>query len=91
MNKIHEYLIEQRNGYYVHALELDSAYSYEDVIESLIGELGELFTQNDFIEFFDTIEMYYYESDDDVSDEMKAQNEDELYNFDYKQFIKDCY
>ena len=39
--KIYEHINAQRNGHYCHALELDSAYAFECVIESLMMELGE--------------------------------------------------
>ena len=97
MNKLYEHINNERNGYYVHALELDSVYHYECVIEQIVSDYKDTFTQDDIISFFDSIELYYYHDADNyddiepLSDEQQAIDEDELYNFDYKQFIIDCY
>ncbi|CAH1192828.1 Hypothetical protein DAL_150 [Psychrobacter phage D'Alembert] len=96
-NSLLDHIIQSRNGHYCHALELDSAYAYECVIEQIVSDYKETFTQDDIIGFFDTISLYYYYDADNYDDEYKLSDEqqeideNELYNFDYKQFIIDCY
>lgn len=76
-NSILEYMIEQRSGRYVHALEVNDSYELESVIENFISELQYTFTANDFKDFFSTIELYC------LNDEY----EDDVYNFDMDSFI----
>ena len=51
--------------------------------------------ENDIIRFFDSIEIIYYiENEDDadmLTDDDKADFEEELLNVDYKQIIINCY
>lgn len=97
MNRLLDHIITERNGHYCHALELDSAYAYECVIEQIVSDYKDDYTQDEIIGFFDTIELYYYHDADDYDDEYKLSDEqqeideNELYNFDYKQCIIDCY
>ena len=97
MNRLLNHIITERNGHYCHALELASAYAYECVIEQIVNEYKEDFTQDEIISFFKSIELYYYydsadyEPYDKLSDEQQEIDENELYNFDYKQYIIDCY
>ena len=96
-NRLLEHIIKERNGHYCHALELDSAYSYECVIEQIVSDYKDEFTQDEIISFFDSVSLYYYYDannyDDEykLSDEQQEIDENELYNFDYKQCIIDCY
>lgn len=96
-NRLLDHIITERKGHYCHALELDSVYSYQNVIECIIEQYGGNFTLGDYIGFFDSIELYYYydaDSYDDIetlSDEQQAIDENELYNFDYESYIKECY
>ena len=97
MNRLLDHIIQERNGYYCHALELDSAYAYECVIEEIVGAYSNDFTQDDIVNFFDSISLCYYYDADNYDDECKLTEgqqeiaETELYNFDHKQFIIDCY
>lgn len=77
MNTILNYVNEQREGHYVHALEVNDVYELESVIENFIGELQDRFTVNDFKDFFSAIELYC------LNDEY----EDDVYNFDIESFI----
>lgn len=79
MNIILKYMIEQRNGHYVHALEVNDVYELESTIENFIGELQNKFKANDFKEFFNTISLYCLEDE----------NEDDVYNFNIDSFIDD--
>lgn len=96
MNRLLDHIITERKGHYCHALELDSAYSYECVIEQIVSEYKDSFTLEEIKEFFNTIELYYLADDDNewVTDERarnKIEDEVELYSFDYIQCINDCY
>ena len=91
-NRLLDHIITERKGHYCHVLELDSSYAYECVIESIVGEFKDTFTQDEIISFFDTIEIYYYnEYSDMLTYDENGIIEFELYNFDHKQFIIDCY
>ena len=97
MNRLLSHIIAERNGHYCHALELDSVYSYECVIEQIVSEHKDSYTLEEIISFFDSISLYYYydaDSDDEeyrLTKEQQDIAEEELYNFDYIQCIKDCY
>lgn len=70
-------MLGQRDGHYVHALEVNDAYELGSTIENFVGELQDTFTVNDFKEFFSTIELYC------LIDEY----EDDVYNFDIDSYI----
>ena len=95
MSRLLDHIIAERNGHYCHALELDSAYSYECVIEQIVSDYKDEFSRNDIIRFFDSIEIIYYiENEDDadmLTEDDKADFEEELLNVDYKQIIINCY
>lgn len=97
MNKLLDHIIKERNGHYCHALELSNYYEYENVIECIIEQNGDNFTLDDYIGFFDSIELYYYYDADNYDDESKLTeeqqeiDENELYNFDCESYVKECY
>ena len=97
MSRLLDHIIAERNGYYCHALELDSAYSYECVIEQIVCEYKDNFTLDEITGFFSSISLYYYydaDSDDEeyrLTEEQQEIAENELYDFDYTQCVKDCY
>ena len=95
MNRLLDRIIKERNGHYCHTLELDSAYSYECIIEQIVSEYKDDFSRNDIIRFFETIEVIYYVKNEDdadmLTDDDKSDFEEELLNVDYKQIIIDCY
>ena len=90
INKLLDHIISERKGHYCHALELDSAYAYECVIEQIVSDYKDDFTQDEIIGFFDSIELYFI-ADEDSTSEWNDDAEQQLYDFDYKQFIIDCY
>lgn len=87
MNRLLEHIITERNGHYVHALELANFCDYECVIEQIVSEYRDNFTLKEIIEFFNSIDLYYYTGDEPEYKE----EEEQLYNFDYIQCIIDCY
>lgn len=97
MSRLLKHIIAERNGYYVHALELANYYEYACVIEQIVSEYKDSFTLNEIIDFFKSISLYYYydaDSDDEeyrLTEEQQEIAENELYNFDYIECINDCY
>ena len=81
--KLLDRILENRNGQYCHALELNNYHSFECIIESIIQDNEDLDKQ-DFIEFFNTIELYYLPVEEENKEE-----EEELYNFSSTQFINE--
>ena len=74
MNPILSNCIESRNGNYCHALEISDVHELECVIESISSE-G--WSTEDLKDFFNTITVYA----------MDESNEDEIYNFDFDNYI----
>ena len=97
MSRLLDHIITDRKGHYCHALELANYYEYECVIEQIVSEYKGSFTLDEIIGFFDSISLYYYYDADDYEGEYKLTEEqqeiaeNELYDFDYTQYIKDCY
>ena len=87
MSRLLKHIIKERNGHYCHALELANYYEYECIIEQIVSEYKDNFTLEEIIEFFKSIELYYYTGDEPEYKE----EEEQLYNFDYIQLINDCY
>lgn len=91
-NSILEYIIKQRQGHYCHVIEVGSTYQIECIIESLIDELNDQFTRQDFVEFFNTIEVIaYVDPDDNDGLELTREQEDEIYNFSLVACVNDIY
>lgn len=88
--KILDYMIEQRKGHYCHVLELTDVYDLECVIESLIMELGEQFTLGEYLEFFNSIEIYFL-PDECSTSEYNDAIECELYDADISELVKEAY
>ena len=97
MSRLLEHIIAGRKGHYCHALELDSVYSYECVIEQIVDEFKDSFTLEEIIGFFNSISLYYYYDEDSDEEEYRLTEEqqdiaeEELYSFDHTQFINECY
>ena len=88
--KILDYIIEQRKGHYCHVLELTDVYDLECVIESFIMDLGEQFTLDEYLDFFNSIEIYFV-ADDDSTSEWNADTEQRLYDADISELVKEAY
>ena len=82
MNRIINYIIEQRKGHYCHALELANAYELQSIIDAIYDEFIEQYYKEEIIDFFNTISLYYYTEEEDNPEE-----EEELYNFDIEEYI----
>ena len=82
MNRIVNYIIEQRKGHYCHALELANVYELQSTIDGIYDEFIEQYYKEEIIDFFGTISLYYYTEEEDNPEE-----EEELYNFDIEDYI----
>ncbi|MEG2706897.1 MAG: hypothetical protein RR959_06110 [Erysipelotrichaceae bacterium] len=92
MNIIYQYMVEQRNGSYCHALEVYNAYELESIIEQFIDQNNERFTTQNFIDYFKTMEVIVLETNEVDQDENDL-NEAEVYSFlqhDLENFITSC-
>lgn len=78
-NKIFNRIIKDRKGHYCHAIEVNNTYEIESIIEGLIQEFQDEYTEKDYIEFFESIELYYLGAD--------KTEEDEVYNFSCTEYI----
>jgi len=66
MNPIVEELIKIKNGHYVHALEVETAYELQSIIDTLIDELSSKYNLETLLDFFNTMQIYCIsESDED--------------------------
>lgn len=87
-NKLFNKIAEERNGHYVHAIEVTDKYNIESIIEAIFDTYeSEEITETDIFYFFDSIEVYHLE-DDELTEEQNKQNEKEVYNFNFKEYIK---
>lgn len=92
MNKILNHILEQRHGHYCHVIEVTSTYEIDCIVESLIDELKDQFTKEDFIEFFSTMQVIaYIDPDENDGLEMTSEQEDEIYNFSFTEAIDYIY
>lgn len=88
--KILDYMINQRKGHYCHVLELTDVYDLECVIESLIKELGGQFTLDEYLAFFNSIEVYFL-ADECSTSEWNDATECELYEADIGELVREAY
>lgn len=87
-NKLFNDILESRNGSYCHAIETDSAYSFECIIEAIIQESGDKYSLEDYIQFFQTIDLYYLPFD---NEEENKDDETGLYNLNIKDTVTEIY
>ena len=77
-NKIFYNLYETKFNY-CHALEVNDVYELQNFIESLVNEFVHVYSDQDIIEFFETIELYC----------LNDENENEVYNFDILNYVNE--
>ena len=92
MNPILERIIKARQGHYCHALEVTYTYELESIVEVTINEYNEelyngVITEKDIIDFFSTMSIYHI-SDDELSDDENLLLENEVYSFNFTDYIK---
>lgn len=86
MNKLFNHILQTRNGHYCHVVEVNSPYELESIVESIYDEFSDQFTIDDIKEFFNTIQVYFLESDD-LSEEQNTYLENEVYSFNFNDYI----
>ena len=89
-NKLLNHVIEQRKGHYCHALEHSNVSELESTIEALVDEFREDFTQEEILDFFNSISLYHLE-DESLSETENKASEEELYSFNIEGFINELY
>lgn len=88
MNKVLSKVIELRKGHYCHALEVIDAYELQNVVEQIINEFNDEFTKDDYIDFFESMELYHLE-DGELTEQENERNQDEVYGFDFSEYINE--
>jgi len=78
-NKIFNRVLSDMNGHYCHAIEVNNTYEIESIIEGTIQGFQDEYTEKDYIEFFESITIYYLGED--------KTEEDEVYNFSCTEYI----
>ena len=86
-NTIFNTILKNKKNHYCHALEVSSSYEIENVIESIWIEFQDIATIDELKDFFNTIELYYYEENEQGEQIEIQENEDEVYNFNFDEFI----
>ena len=87
-NKLFEKINKSKNGHYCHAFE-GTADQFIATIDSIVDEFFGEFSIKTIIDFLQTLEIYYYDPANSDDENMIA--EDELYNFNIKNYIKENY
>jgi hypothetical protein len=90
-NRILKNLYETRKGMYCHALEVSCVDELEDVIATIANETSKFYVneeehKKELIEFFQTMEIYYY-----AGDEENKEDEEAIYNLNIKNFVNEFY
>lgn len=80
MKTILEKVIENKGGHYIHAIEVESTYELENIVEAMAGEFHEYGVEA-LKDFFNSMAIYYIGDD--------AEMEEEVYNFDIIGYIED--
>ena len=86
-NTIFNTILKNRNNHYSHALEVSTPYEIEIAIESIWGEFEETATIQELKDFFNSMELYYYETDENDDQIENEENENEVYSFNIDLFI----
>ena len=79
MNQILEEVLNNRNGHYVHALEVESVWELKTIIECICEEHSDKLI-NAIIDFLESAELYY----------LNEECEDEVYSFNITNYVLEC-
>lgn len=88
MNAILNKILEARNGHYCHALEVGTTYEIECAIEAIAQEFNDE-SINTLKDFFNTMDIMYYEVNEDGEQVENESHEKEVHNFDTDAYIED--
>ena len=78
METILDQVIENRNGHYIHALEVESVYEIEHAISEIANEFSEYGIEA-LKQFFNSMTLYYIGDD--------TEEENEVYSFNIDEYI----
>lgn len=78
MGRVLDYVIEQRNGHYVHALEIQDVEDLKSCLEGSYGQLIEKFTHDEVAEFLNSVEIYC----------LNNKFENEVHEFSVSEFVE---
>ena len=82
-----ETVLKSRENHYFHFLEVETPYEIENAIESIWAEFKDTHTSEDLKEFFNSMQITYYEVDENGEQIKNEINENEVYNFNINEFI----
>ena len=72
MNPILNKIIEDRKGHYCHVIEVSTVYEAEETIHQLYQEFKGVYMLIDIREFFDTLQIIYFDEDEDIEEEERV-------------------
>lgn len=78
-NPILNKIIEERKGHYSHCLEVELTCDLESIVEAIIEGYPD-YKENEYIEFFQNMEVYYLGDD--------PKEEREVFDFNFQTFIE---
>lgn len=78
-----ETITENRGGNYVHAVEVGNECELQNIAKSIFEEFQDSHTEDEIIEFLESLEVYHYPID--VEDYDK---EEEVHNFSFTDYIE---
>ncbi len=81
MSTIFETILEERQGNYCHAVECETFYDFETVVESIVGEFPD-HSRKEIEEFFESMSIYY------IGDENNTE-EERLYSYEQRKNVYD--
>jgi hypothetical protein len=77
MNAITRTIIDKRNGFYLHALEVCDVYEFQSIIDEIYSEFINDYSIDVIIEFIQSMELYC----------LIDENADEVFNFKISDYI----
>ena len=72
-----ETIIKNRSGHYCHALEVNDTYELDCIVEQIMADFPDL-PKNEYLDFFQSMEVYA----------LNEENENEIFNYDFNDFIE---
>ncbi len=80
-----KHITEARNGHYCHVIEVDSIEAIESIIDSVIEEHISNFSAQSIIDFFDTLEVIPYDTDN--GKDVNKETETLIHDFDVNEAV----
>jgi len=78
--KIIDIIINKRKGHYCHAIQVSDIYEIESIVEHIISEFKYSHSEDDIIEFFNTMSIYYLGENPEM--------EKAVYDFNFTEYIQ---